>query len=111
MSLIRQLVIRIHFSPLELAGILLGLDGTTRPNSGIVKEHEYSTHLARSGQRHKSRGHIDQVVMVEERRRKKIQQSKKTNVTTANQNGNQFRAERSAASQEHMVIEPAPQTD
>ena len=41
-----------------------------------------------------------------EKRRQKIQQSQKTKVTTANQNGNLFRRECPAPSQEDIVIEP-----
>src|SRR5271157_955696 len=93
------------FLPVGVSGHSLGLDGNVSPNSGIVKEHNCSTHWARSDQRHISLGPIDQVVMDGERRRQKIQQSKKTKVTKANQNGNQFRTERPAPSQEHIVIE------
>ena len=50
-------------------------------------------------------GRIDPVVMAGERGSQKIQQGKKTKVTTANQNGNRFRTEGPAPSQEHLVIE------
>src|SRR5271166_5180793 len=90
------------FLPVGVSGHSAGLDGKVRLNSGIFKERDCSTHWARSDQRQVSLGTIDQVVMHGERRRQKIQQSKKTKVTKANQNGNWPRAVRLAPSQEHI---------
>src|SRR5208337_351411 len=90
------------FLPVGVSGHALALDGKVRLNSGIFKEHDCSTHWARSDQRHISLGPIDQVVMDGQRRRQKIQQRKKTKVTTANQNGNWLRAVRLAPSQKHI---------
>src|SRR5271157_1398734 len=76
------------FLPVGVSGHSLGPDGKVRPNSGIVKEPDCSTHWARSDQRHQSLGPMDQVVMAGERPGKKIRWRKKTKVTTVNQNGN-----------------------
>src|SRR3974377_25026 len=81
------------FLPVGVSGHFLALNRTIRPNFRIFKEHPCSTHWARSDQRHLSPGPIDPVVMGGQRRHQKIQQGKKTKVTTANQNGNRFRTE------------------
>src|SRR5271165_2338494 len=93
------------FLPVGVSGHSAGLDGKVRLDSGIVKEHNCSTHWARSDQRHRSLGPMDQVVRAGEGPSKKIWWSKKTKVTKANQNGNWPRAVRLAPSQEHIVIE------
>ena len=104
MSLIHQLVIRIHVCPFRA-----GRSG--QPEFWNLKEHDCSTHWARSDQRQRSPSPIDQVVMAGERRRQKIRRGKKTKVTTANQNGNRPRAERPAPSQERIVMEPSSSLD
>src|SRR5208337_4060851 len=90
------------FLPVGVSGHFLGLDGNVSPNSGIFKEPDCSTHWARSDQRHRSLGPMDQVVRAGEGPGKKIRWSKKTKVTKANQNGNWPRAVRLAPSQEHI---------
>ena len=98
------------FLPVGVSGHSLGLNGTISPSFAVFKEHPCSTHWARSDQRHLPLGPIDPVVMAGERRRQKIQQGKKTKVTTADQNGNPFRTERPVPSQEHHSGElTAPQ--
>ena len=53
MSLIYQLVIRIHVCPWDLAVILRGWTVKSVPKFGIFKERTDSAHWARSGQRHR----------------------------------------------------------